>query len=55
MYELIPLPLSAGILAQYGGAEGLRGELAALGCQGVEAICLWRPVFAAVHAGRRLQ
>lgn len=44
MYELIPLPLSAGILAQYGGAEGLRKELAALGCQGVEAIWAGEPV-----------
>ena len=44
MYELIPLPLSAGILAQYGGAEGLRGELAALGCQGVEAIWAGEPI-----------
>lgn len=44
MYELIPLPLSAGILDQYGGAEGLRKELAALGCQGVEAIWAGEPV-----------
>ena len=44
MYELIPLPLSAGILDQYGGAEGLGRELAALGCQGVEAIWAGEPV-----------
>ena len=44
MYELIPLPLSAGILDQYGGAEGLGRELAALGCQGAEAIWAGEPV-----------
>lgn len=44
MYELMPLPLSAGILAEYGGAEGLRSELAALGCHGVEAIWAMTPI-----------
>lgn len=38
MRELIPLPLSAGLLEEYGGAEGLRRTLDDLGCQGVEAI-----------------
>lgn len=44
MYELIPLPLSAGTLAEYGGAAGLRRALADLGCQGVEAIWAGEPV-----------
>ena len=44
MYELIPLPLSAGTLAEYGGAAGLRRELADLGCQGTEAIWAGEPV-----------
>ena len=44
MYELIPLPLSAGTLVEYGGAAGLRRALADLGCQGVEAIWADEPV-----------
>ena len=38
MLELMPLPLCAGVLEEYGGGEGLRRELRNLGCQGVEAI-----------------
>lgn len=43
MYETIPFPLSAGVLAEYGGGEGLRTHLEALGCQGVEAIWAGEP------------
>lgn len=44
MIELIPLPMSAGVLQEYGGEEGLRRELRGLGCQGVEAIWGGEPV-----------
>lgn len=44
MYELIPLPLSAGVLEEYGGGTGLGRTLKELGCQGVEAIWAGEPV-----------
>lgn len=44
MYELMPLPLSAGVLEEYGGGEGLRAELKETGCQGVEAIWAQEPI-----------
>ena len=44
MYELMPFPLSAGVLAEYGGGEGLRAHLKSLDCQGVEAIWAGEPV-----------
>ena len=44
MYELIPLPLSAGVLEEYGGGAGLGRTLEELGCQGVEAIWAGEPV-----------
>lgn len=44
MYELMPFPLSASILEEYGGGEGLRDGLKSLGCQGVEAIWAGEPV-----------
>lgn len=44
MLELMPLPLCAGVLEEYGGGEGLRRELRELGCQGVEAIWGGEPV-----------
>lgn len=44
MYELIPLPLSAGVLEEYGGGAGLGRTLKELGCQGVEAIWAGEPV-----------
>ena len=44
MFELIPLPLSAGVLEEYGGGAGLRRTLGELGVQGVEAIWAGEPV-----------
>ncbi|EOS66563.1 hypothetical protein C816_00704 [Oscillibacter sp. 1-3] len=36
--QTLSLPLSSAVLAEYGGAEGLRQELRELGCQGAEGI-----------------
>ena len=36
--QTLSLPLSSAVLAEYGGAEGLRQELRDLGCQGAEGI-----------------
>lgn len=44
MYELMPLPLSAGVLEEYGGGERLKAELEEIGCQGVEAIWAQEPI-----------
>lgn len=44
MLELIPLPMTAGVLGEYGGEEGLRRTLRDLGCQGVEVIWGGEPV-----------
>lgn len=38
MIQLINLPLTQSSLMEYGGVDGLRRELAELGCQGVEGI-----------------
>lgn len=44
MYELMSMPMSAGVLGEYGGAEGFRAELDALGLQGVEGVWAMEPI-----------
>ena len=44
MKQMVSLPLASAVLAEYGGAEGLRQELRELGCQGFEGIWNLEPV-----------
>lgn len=44
MKQLINLPLGSAMLAEYGGADGLRRELAELNCQGIEGIWSMEPI-----------
>lgn len=44
MYELMSLPMSAGVLDEYGDAGGFRAELDALGLRGVEGVWAMEPI-----------